>query len=141
VTLRVPDGRRIPVAPLICYDAVDPRRAAAAVREGAQLIVTLSNDSWLGADGARLHLAVSSLRSLETRRPQIRATPTGASVVVTPAGEVLASAGVGERAGIAAAVSPVAGPVPLAARLGDWVGPTALLVVGTWLLGRRSRGR
>jgi apolipoprotein N-acyltransferase len=141
VTLRLPDGRRLRVAPLICYDAVDPRRAAAAVRDGAEVIVTLSNDSWLGAAAARVNFGASAFRSIETRRPQVRATPTGVSAVITPTGEILASADVGERAGISAAVSPVGGAVPVAARVGDWVGPTGMLVAAGLLgLGRRSRG-
>jgi apolipoprotein N-acyltransferase len=140
VILRLADGRRLRVAPLICYDAVDPRRAAAAAREGAEVIVTLSNDSWLGAAAARVNFAASAFRSIETRRPQVRATPTGVSAVLTPTGEVLASADAGERAGIEAAVSPVAGAVPVAVRWGDWVGPTAMLAAaGLLLLGRRSR--
>jgi len=138
VPLRLPGGRRVRVAPLICYDAVDPRRAAAAVRDGAELIVTLSNDSWLGTAGARLHLAVSGFRSIETRRPQVRATPTGVSAVVTPAGDVIAAAAVGERTGLAAAVAPVASGVPLAARLGNWVGPAGALLAAS-LLARRAK--
>jgi apolipoprotein N-acyltransferase len=91
--------------------------------------VTLSNDSWLAdGAGARLHFLVSIFRSIETRRPQIRATTTGISAVVTSAGDVVASAGVHERAGLVGSVAPVRGGVPLAARWGDWVGPAALLV-------------
>src|SRR5262249_6839897 len=44
--VRLRDGRTLRVAPLICYDALDPRLAVGAVRAGAELIVTLSNDSW-----------------------------------------------------------------------------------------------
>src|SRR6185436_21098809 len=121
--LALPDGRRIRVAPLICYDAVYPWNAARAVRDGAELLVTLSNDSWLAnGDGARLHFLVSIFRSIETRRPQVRATTTGISAVVTSAGDVVTSAGVHERAGFVATVSPVRDGLPLATRLGDWLG-------------------
>jgi apolipoprotein N-acyltransferase len=136
----VPGGRRVRLAPLICYDAVDPRNAARAVRDGAEVIVTLSNDSWL-ADGAGawLHFAVSAFRSIETRRPQVRATTTGISGVITPAGEVVASAGLHERTGLVAAVSPVRGTVPIAARWGDWVGRLAGIVGVLLLLWPRAR--
>jgi apolipoprotein N-acyltransferase len=130
-----PDARRVRVAPLICYDAVDPRNAARAVRQGAEMLVTLSNDSWL-ADGAGawLHFLVSAFRSIETRRPQVRATTTGISAVVTPTGEVVTSAAVHDRSGLVATVSPVRGPVPLAARWGDWLGPVALGVAAVLLV-------
>jgi apolipoprotein N-acyltransferase len=130
LTLGLRDGRRLRVAPLICYDAVDPRIVARGVRAGAEVVVTLSNDSWLTAGaGARLHFVVSAFRSIETRRAQVRATPTGISAVVTPAGEVAAAAPIGERTGLVASVTPARGVLPLAVRWGDWLGPTALMVV------------
>ena len=142
MTLALPDGRRIRTAPLICYDAVAPAVAARAVREGAELLVTLSNDSWLAdGAGARLHFLVSIFRSIETRRPQVRATTTGISAVVTPAGDVVASAGVGERAGLVATVTPVRGAVPLAARWGDWLGPVTVAVAALLLAWPRPSWR
>ena len=142
VMLGLADGRRIPVAPLICYDAVDPRNAARAVRDGAQLLMTLSNDSWLAdGDGARLHFVVSVFRSIETRRPQVRATTTGISAVITPTGDVVTSAGVHERAGLVASVTPVRDGLPLAVRWGEWLGPTGLVAAALLLLlGTRRHG-
>ncbi len=136
--LALPDGRRIRVAPLICYDAVYPWNAARAVRDGAELLVTLSNDSWLAdGDGARLHFLVSIFRSIETRRPQVRATTTGISAVISPAGDIVTSVGVHEQAGFAATVSPVRDGLPLAARWGDWLGPVAIGIVALLLASRR----
>jgi len=128
------------VAPLICYDAVDPALAIAAVRRGAEVILTLSNDSWFAiGSGPRLHLVVSAFRSLETRRPQIRATNTGVSAVITATGEVIAEAGVHERRTLVATVVPGgAGSVMLA--WGDWFGRVALLV-GVGLLVAPDRRR
>jgi len=72
--------------------------------------MTLSNDSWLAdGDGARLHLIVSVFRSIETRRPQVRATTTGISAVITPTGEVTAGADVHAQAVLVVAVTPVGG--------------------------------
>ncbi|HXJ33407.1 MAG TPA: apolipoprotein N-acyltransferase [Candidatus Eisenbacteria bacterium] len=127
VSLALPDGRSVRVAPLVCYDAVEPRNAAGAVREGAELIVTLSNDSWLGA-GAHLHFVVSALRSVETRRPQVRATTTGVSAVITPTGELTAVADVHVQTVLVGSVTPVRGEMPLAVRWGDWLGPVALVL-------------
>lgn len=133
-------GGPLRVAPLICYDAVDARVAARAVRDGAEVIVTLSNDSWLDdGDGARLHFLVSVFRSIETGRPQVRATPTGISAIVTATGEVLAAAGVHERAGLVGAVTPARGRPPLAARWGEWLGPVGLLAAAALLAGGRRR--
>jgi apolipoprotein N-acyltransferase len=137
--LDLPGGRRIRVAPLICYDAVYPDGVARAVRDGAEMIVTLSNDSWLddGA-GARLHFLVAVFRSIETHRPQVRATTTGISAIVTATGDVTTSAGVHERAALSGTVVPVRGAPPLAVRWGGWLGPVATLVaVGMLVAGTR----
>jgi apolipoprotein N-acyltransferase len=140
VPLALRDGRTLRVAPLICYDAVDPRLALDAVRHGAEVIVTLSNDGWFAAgNGPRLHLVVSAFRSLETRRPQLRATNTGISAVITPAGDLVAVAGVHERATLVAPVRPVGGLTTLMLAWGDWFGPTALVAGLVLLAAPRAR--
>jgi apolipoprotein N-acyltransferase len=121
-------GRSVRVAPLICYDALEPRLVHDAVREGAELIVTLSNDAWFAfGAGPRLHLAMATFRSLETRRAQLRATPTGISAAISPTGEVTARLGVHAREALVATVPLLSGPPPPFARLGDWLGPGAAL--------------
>ncbi len=125
--LALPGGRALSIAPLICYDAVEPRLAIAAVRAGAELIVTLSNDSWFAAGGGpRLHLVVSAFRSLETRRAQVRATNTGISAVITPTGALLGTLDVHRRDTLVAAVTPRRGAGTLMLAWGDWFGRIAL---------------
>ncbi len=139
VPLRLGDGRTVPVVPLICLDAVDPRLTLDAVRRGAQLIVTLSNDSWFAiGNGPRLHLVVSAFRSLETRRTQVRATNTGISAIISPTGELTAMAGVHARAALVASVRPEREATTLMLAWGDWFGPTAL-ALGVLLLGSTLR--
>jgi apolipoprotein N-acyltransferase len=131
-------GRSVRVAPLICYDALDPALTRAALAQGAELIVTLSNDAWFAAGGGpRLHLAMAAFRSLETRRAQLRATPTGVSAVVLPTGEIVARLPVHARDTLVATVPLLSGPPGPFARLGDWLGPVAALgAVGLVLAGR-----
>ncbi|HKA28601.1 MAG TPA: apolipoprotein N-acyltransferase [Candidatus Binatia bacterium] len=125
VTLR--GGRRLRVAPLICYDALAPALARNAVRSGAELIVTLSNDGWFGSGPAPwLHLVGAAFRSVETRRPQVRATNTGISAVIDAQGGILTRTDTDERAVLAATVMPVAYRSTLVLRWGDWLGPLAL---------------
>ena len=127
VTLALPDGRMLHVAPLICYDVLDPRLALGAARRGAELIVTLSNDSWFAeGSGPRLHLVGAAFLSIETRRPQLRATNTGISAVIAPTGEVLDALAVDQRGTLVATVRPEIPVTTLMVVWGDWLGPTAL---------------
>ncbi|MBM4245833.1 MAG: apolipoprotein N-acyltransferase [Deltaproteobacteria bacterium] len=123
------------VAPLVCYDAVDPALARRAVRGGAQILVTLSNDAWFATgDGPMQHFVVAAFRSIETRTPQVRATTTGVSAIVTATGETLAFAGVGERAALVARVVPSQSPVTLQLLWGDWFPPAILAASALALL-------
>lgn len=125
--LRLADGREVPVLPLICLDDVDTGLAINGARLGAQVILTMSNDSWFSANrqGAQLHQAVAAFRSIETRLPQFRVTTNGYSAVIDPAGSVLAGTPMGEPALVIADV-PVRRPAPtLMVLWGDWVGLAA----------------
>jgi apolipoprotein N-acyltransferase len=127
VPVRMRDGSTVRVAPLICYDVLDPELAYAAVRGGAELIVTLSNDSWFGfGPGPYLHQLGAAFRSIETRRPQIRATNTGVSAIIDATGALLATAGVDARTTLIAGVRPERHATTLVLRLGDWLGPWTL---------------
>jgi apolipoprotein N-acyltransferase len=127
VALTLPDGRRLRTAPLICYDALDAGAVLAAVRAGAEVIVTLSNDSWFDhGSGPAMHLLGAAFRSLETRRPQVRATNTGISAVIDRTGEVVARLDSGRRATLVATVQPEREAWTLMLAWGDWPGPAAV---------------
>jgi len=117
------------VAPLICYDALDPRHALRAVRDGAEVIVTLSNDSWFTAGNAAwLHLVGAAFRSIETRRPQLRATNTGISAVISATGDVVSTADVHVRTALVGTVRPERRAWTALLAWGEWFGPSALAV-------------
>jgi apolipoprotein N-acyltransferase len=111
------------------------------VRRGAEVIVTLSNDSWFArGNGPLLHLVVSAFRSVETRRPQLRATNTGISAVITPTGDMITAAGVHERKALVASVTP-ATTRSLIVAWGYWFGPAALAAAAAMLAAVLVPGR
>jgi apolipoprotein N-acyltransferase len=142
VPVTLAGGRTLSLAPMICYDTLAPDLARAAVRQGAELIVTLSNDSWFAVGaGPRLHLVLAAFRSIETRRPQVRSTNTGISAVIDASGEVLGSLGVHERGILVAAVPASRDAASLAQMLGAWLGPVAGLAGAGAQLAALARGR
>ncbi|HYV49334.1 MAG TPA: apolipoprotein N-acyltransferase [Myxococcaceae bacterium] len=137
-------GGSAAVAPLICYDALDASLAAAGRRLGAQAFLTLSNDAWFsGTPAARLHLIAAAFRSIETRLPQGRATPSGLTASISSAGDLLLEADPDRPGGVIAelALSPPDAPLPLAARWGPWLGPVSLLGAVAAVAARRLRRR
>jgi apolipoprotein N-acyltransferase len=135
VAFRLRDGRPIRIAPLICYEAVFPGFVAEAVGQGADLLVTLSNDSWFSRTPApRLHLIFAAFRSIETRRPQVRVTNSGISAFISPTGDIVTEIADDARASRTVTVPPARGLETVMVAWGDWVGPVAL-ALGTVLLG------
>ncbi|MCY4095011.1 MAG: apolipoprotein N-acyltransferase [Gammaproteobacteria bacterium] len=77
------------LAPAICYEIAYPELVR---RRGsiADLIVVLSEDSWLGdTTGPWQHLQIARMRALELNRPLVRATNDGVTAIVDANGAVL----------------------------------------------------
>lgn len=74
---------------LVCYEAIFPEQAQERVRQGANLIVNISNDAWFGATSAPLqHLYLTALRAVEQGRWIVRSTNTGISAFIDPLGRI-----------------------------------------------------
>jgi apolipoprotein N-acyltransferase len=75
---------------LLCFESMQPDLAREAARQGADVLVNLSNDVWFGdAQAARLQLDSATLRAVENRRYLVRAASTGFSAVIDPHGRTL----------------------------------------------------
>jgi apolipoprotein N-acyltransferase len=126
----------------ICYADFFAEHTAALARQGAELLVNVSNDSWFGGEmPARHHFAIARLRSVETRLPQVRATDTGYSALVLPTGEVAVRTAHGETAALSVSVPITPGSRTLIERWGDWFGPAAAILATTGLLLLRRHRR
>ncbi len=81
-----------PFSVLICYEAIFPDLARAAVNSGAKALVNITNDGWFGNSAAPYqHLAMAGFRAVENRVWLFRAANTGISAVYDPAGRLVAS--------------------------------------------------
>ncbi len=74
----------------ICYEGLFPEFSAKLSELGAELYVNLTNDSWFGWwSEPYQHLIMTLSRSIETRRPLLRATNTGINAVALASGDRL----------------------------------------------------
>ena len=80
------------LAPNICYEDLFGEELGARFIDPAQaptIFVNMSNIGWFGDSIAiDQHLAISRMRSLEFRRPMLRATNTGATAIIDSLGRV-----------------------------------------------------
>lgn len=74
----------------ICYEDVFGYLIADFVRNGADVIVNMTNDSWSGAVPAEMqHLAMGIFRSVENRKSTVRGTNSGMTCVILPTGRIV----------------------------------------------------
>ena len=89
----------------LCYEVIFPAEVAELVREGADLLVTLTNDAWYGDTAAPWqHFRAARFRAAESRRYVLRAAITGVSGVIDSSGRVVERLGVGELGTISSLV-------------------------------------
>jgi apolipoprotein N-acyltransferase len=127
---------------VICYEVLFPSLVRELVRDGAELIVNLANDSWMDpGDGVapRQHFSMAVLRAVETRRALVRAAAGGPSGFISPYGEVLSSLGTGRQGTLVGDVSIDTRLTPYV-RWGDtWaVWGTFIAIAAAWTTRRRA---
>jgi apolipoprotein N-acyltransferase len=82
----------------ICFEDLFPDFVRRSVKEGAQIVINMTNDGWYGETSApEQHFAAAVLRAVETRRWFVRATNTGISGFINPQGQVVAKSVLMER--------------------------------------------
>jgi apolipoprotein N-acyltransferase len=84
--MRLPRGQ---FGVLICFEVIFPELCRKFVREGADFMVTITNDAWFGKTSAPYqHLAQATFRAIENRVWLVRAANTGISAFVDPWGRI-----------------------------------------------------
>jgi apolipoprotein N-acyltransferase len=132
----------------VCYEAVFPWILRESVREGARWLVNVTNDAWFGDTVApRQHLAMARMRSVEYRRPMVRAANSGISAVIDERGEVVARMGLFRKGTIVAEILPRGGETAYA-KTGEVFAVSCtiitlllLIITGRGTHGSRNPGR
>jgi apolipoprotein N-acyltransferase len=74
----------------ICFEDTFGYLNRRFVREGADVIVNLTNDSWSGSVAAQMqHFAMAVFRAIENRRSVVRSANSGMTCSINPDGEVI----------------------------------------------------
>lgn len=128
------DGKPMRIGTAICYESVYGELVAKFVRDGANILAVITNDSWWDdSPGHRQHFEMSRLRAIETRRYVLRAANGGFSGVIDPLGRVLAKTKYNERTAIQTIVSAQSGET-FYVKHGDYLARIAIVLTFMALL-------
>lgn len=118
----------VKAGPAICYEGLYGDAFARFVREGANLMLVMSNDGWWGnTPGHKRLFDFCRLRAIETRRAIARSANTGMSGFISSRGDVEQRLDWDERGVLTAEVELSTRTTPYV-MYGDWVGRMSLLV-------------
>lgn len=132
-------GPPAPYGVMICYEGIFPDLVRNFVRDGARLMVNMTNDGWFGrTSGPEQHLSMYPFRAIEHRVSVVRAANTGVSAFIAPSGQIIRRLKLFQR-GLLTETVPLRVGKTLFTRLGDWPGLLALALSAAVLLLTRQR--
>ena len=115
---------------LICYESIYPQRSRGFRRNGADILINITNDAWFGRSLAPWqHHAHLILRAIETRVGIVRSANTGISGYIDPLGidrgrtDLFVAAAPTYMAQTTDIITPYV-------RFGDWLGLLSALATG-----------
>lgn len=124
-----------PIGVQICFEIIFPGLSRSLVKNGAGVLVNLTNDAWFGKSSAAFqHFSMAVFRAVENRRSLVRSANTGISGFVDPAGRIVAQTALFEDAVVVRRV-PVLTGTTFYTRMGDAL-PLACLIVLAVMMAR-----
>ncbi len=131
---------------MICFESHFGQLSREYVRNGADVIIEMTNDGYLGPTPVlRQHLANAVFRAVETNRPVLRVTNVGITAYISERGEVLdPTAGYTEDTRVWT-VAKSDGSQTFYVKYGDWFAwlctIASLILIGASLRKRKDRNR
>lgn len=127
----------------ICFEDAFSGVARAMVREGAEVLINLTNNSWSQTNSAQTqHFVAAQFRAVEMRTTLIRSSNSGLSTVVDPHGRRVFELPMFEQEYYAGSVTLQQSPHPTVyTRWGDYLAWAFLFVVTLLLVVREYRSR
>jgi apolipoprotein N-acyltransferase len=134
-----PTALGTPVGIMVCWESVFASHARQLARDGAGMLLQLSNEGWfIGTAAGRKHNATLRLRAVETGRPVLASVNAGPAIIVDRFGRIVAqAASPAALEWVTAAVEPSRKP-SVYSKIGDlFVGLCALATLIAFAFERR----
>ncbi len=113
----------------ICFDDAFTDIMRPLFLNGSELFINITDDSWSLKKSSEIqHFVIASYRAIEYRTTLVRSANAGYSVVVDPAGKVIADLPLFEEAALAVTVPVFKREMTTYARFGNWLAYLCLLI-------------
>jgi apolipoprotein N-acyltransferase len=121
-------GHDIRFSNLICYESVFPGFVADFVKNGAQFLTVITNDSWWGnTSGAYQHKQIAVLRAVENRRWVVQCANGGISCFIDPFGHILRPTAMYAEATVSGSIEPRT-ELTFYSQHGDWLAELCVML-------------
>ncbi|TAJ08758.1 MAG: apolipoprotein N-acyltransferase [Nitrospirae bacterium] len=126
---------------VICYEVIFPNLVREFAANGADFMVTITNDAWFGKSAAAYqHFGMVVLRAVENRRAFARAANTGISGFIDPQGRILRASPIFEEAAFTGTI-PLDRTLTFYTNYGDVFAYACVIITGlfAWLSRQGTR--
>ena len=118
------------MAPIICYESIYGEYVTDYVKNGANLLAIMTNDSWWdNSEGHRQLLSYARLRAIETRREIVRAANSGISAHINARGDILEDTFYDDRTALLVKAN-LLEEKSIYTKIGDLISRIAIFVLG-----------
>ena len=118
------------MAPIICYESIYGEYVTDYVKNGANLLAIMTNDSWWdNTEGHKQLLSYARLRAIETRREIVRAANSGISAHINARGDILQDTFYDDRTALLVKAN-LLEEKSIYTKIGDLISRIAIFVLG-----------
>ena len=126
----------------ICYEIIFPDLVRRMAKEGANLLVTLTNDAWFGDSSAPYqHFSMAVFRAVENHLPLARAANTGVSGFIGPDGRILEETPIFTQQAMTGSLPLRTAPPTFYTQYGDAFSWGCVILTGIFLIASRRKQR
>ncbi len=125
----------------ICFEIIFPDLSRAMVKNGAVILINITNDAWFAKTSAPYqHFSMAVFRAVENRRSLVRAANTGISGFVDPVGRVIQGSALFEDAVLTENI-PIYHKKSLYTRFGDFFAVACTLMSVIFIITGSYKGK
>ncbi|MFN4075546.1 MAG: apolipoprotein N-acyltransferase [Cloacibacterium sp.] len=118
------------MAPIICYESIYGEYVTDYVKNGANLLAIMTNDSWWdNTEGHKQLLSYARLRAIENRREIVRAANSGISAHINARGDILQDTFYDDRTALLVKAN-LLEEKSIYTKIGDLISRIAIFVLG-----------